>query len=292
MTKREQIKGMANYIGTTQAAVERCYAGLVPIVKTADNGWTKYVDGIVIGAVLDATPDRRLAARDAAHASNPRKQNWRSVECRWRACEDGEIYTTSVPARGGWSSWEYTPVMQSQLRVSDDMLTATYTVGQSNPDVFVRKAPKGMQFCPDEYGIALRRLSDGMEFHPTAEDFEAPNFATRCRKAMTANWRARRKAAKAAKIQAKADKEQARLHAIREREIAKCRVTLYDSQKAGNCIEGSLRFAETRLHLDRNSILAAPWLVTVSAAKLLAMGEPKAKAAAIQAWMRETTISI
>ena len=79
------------------------------------------------------------------------------------------------------------------------------------------------------------------------------------------------------------------------RELHNVRVTLEDSRRAGNCIEGSLTFAERKLGIPRAEILGASYLFSVPAKRLLAVanGDRKRVEAAIQiAWQRETMVSI
>jgi hypothetical protein len=111
-------------------------------------------------------------------------------------------------------------------------------------------APAGLVFTHDANGILLRRVSDGMDYHPEDADWTAKDFATRVRKAMAANWAKRREAKRAAKQAALDAAEAARVAAIRECELATTRVTLDDSRRAGNCVEGSLAFAERKLHFS------------------------------------------
>jgi hypothetical protein len=137
-------------------------------------------------------------------------------------------------------------------------------------------------------GIAVIRDSDGMDYHPTKDDFRASNFATRVRKSMSANYRNRIEARKAAKIAASQ-------RAMFERQSATTRVTLHDSRVAGNCIEGTLSFAERKLGLTREEVLRAGHLFSVPASQLLrvANGDAERVEAAIKvAWMRETMVQI
>lgn len=72
-------------------------------------------------------------------------------------------------------------------------------------------------------------------------------------------------------------------------------VTLLDSRSAGNCVEGSLAFAERKLGIPRAEILSAGYLFSVPADRLLRVANgntAQAEAAARDAWMRETTVCI
>lgn len=146
-------------------------------------------------------------------------------------------------------------------------------------------APAGMRWVMSD-GAMLQRMSDGMDYHPTLQDFKARNFAGRVRKAMSANWM-KRQATQRAELEAAKEKE------IFTRQVQTTRVTLEDSRRAGNCVEGSLRYAEERLHIPRQTVLDAGYLFSVSAATLLRVnGSERVTAAVRAAWMRETTVSI
>lgn len=73
------------------------------------------------------------------------------------------------------------------------------------------------------------------------------------------------------------------------------RVTLEDSRRAGNCVEGSLAFAERKLGMSREEIVVAGHLFSVPANRLIAVANgdlPRIEAAIKIAWLRETTVSI
>lgn len=54
------------------------------------------------------------------------------------------------------------------------------------------RAPRGMTWRWDPgVGPMLVRLTDGMDYHPTADDFRARDFCRRVRRAMAANYSAR-----------------------------------------------------------------------------------------------------
>lgn len=148
-------------------------------------------------------------------------------------------------------------------------------------------APSGLKFDRDDNGILLRRRSDGMDYHPTDEDWRAKDFATRVRAAMSENYKKRQAAKRELAAQQKFEKTFLR-------DVRTTLVTLNDSRAAGNCVEGSLQFAERKLHIPREEILAGGHLFTVPAVKLMeaGKGEPRVEQAVRKAWMRETTISI
>jgi hypothetical protein len=147
------------------------------------------------------------------------------------------------------------------------------------------RAPAGMIFAHDSNGVLVRRLSDGMDYHPTYADWRAKNFATVIRKTMATNYSVRLAAKRT-------EREIARNQKIFDREIKSTRVTLEDSRRAGNCIEGSLQFAESRLGLTRQQVLDGSYLFSVSAPRLMREKNERALAAVKIAWNRETTVSI
>lgn len=100
---------------------------------------------------------------------------------------------------------------------------------------------------------------------------------------------ARRDEEKTAEAKAAADR------AVFERDLAATRVTLEDSRQAGNCVEGSLAFAEDKLHISREEIIAGSYLFSVPAKTVLAHATgdtKKAHAACKRAWLRETAVAI
>jgi len=146
--------------------------------------------------------------------------------------------------------------------------------------------PKGMKWKKEPFGpIYLERITDKMDWHPAPKDLARKDFVTFARAEMARHYGQRM-------VTRKLERESKRLQAIMDKQLMSCYVTLDDSRRAGNCIEGSLSFAENRLGLTREEILAAPFITKVSARRLLATGEPRARAAVIQAWKRETMVSI
>lgn len=154
------------------------------------------------------------------------------------------------------------------------------------------KAPAGMIFDKDSLGILLKRKSDGMDYHLSSIDFEINNFATLVRAKMAENYKLRVRKKKEERATKKNKVEHARINKIYSREAPSCRVNLYDSKRAGNCIEGSLAFAERRLHMAREEIMECPWLVNAPARALLDSGDFRAQQAVRVAFERETQISI
>lgn len=156
-------------------------------------------------------------------------------------------------------------------------------------------APKGMMFRKDENGILLRRLSDQMDYHPNSTEWLAKNFATVVRQQMATNWRKRQEAKQATRKLAKDRAEQTRIRTIYERELNTTMVRVEDSRRAGNCVAGTLAFAERKLGLSREEVVAGSYLLAVPAPKLLRVAngdQTRVESAIWAAWQRETTVSI
>jgi hypothetical protein len=89
--------------------------------------------------------------------------------------------------------------------------------------------------------------------------------------------------------------QHAKVEKIFLRDLPTTRVTLSDSRRAGNCVEGTLRFAETKLGIDRAAAISGGHLLTVPASLVMAKANGQsehARRACYAAWLRETTVSI
>ena len=146
-------------------------------------------------------------------------------------------------------------------------------------------SPMDLRFRIDKNGICIQRLTDKMDFHPHSSDWLRKDFWTHVRREMAKNY-FRRIATK------KIEKENKRFDAIRNKQMMSCFVTLEDSRRAGNCIEGSLQFAESRLGVTREEVIGGAYLFGVSGERLLRTNNERARAAVLQAWKRETTVNI
>lgn len=138
--------------------------------------------------------------------------------------------------------------------------------------------PKGMKWRRDSNGIFAERITDKMDFHIRLSDFARNDLNSYIRKSMARNYSLRLQTRKEEKI--------------KNEQLASCRVLLEDSRRAGNCLEGTLVFAEKRLGLNREMILAAPHFIGVNGINLLTTNDSRARAAVIEAWKRETTVCI
>jgi len=229
------------------------------------------------------------AARNASEAGNRRISNWepaqpvarRSRLGEYRDCDEGRY-----SSRCTYTKISHTPLYASWAVIAFGGIGVCYRWGATGCRTI--PAPAGMKFDHDSLGLRLVRLSDGMEYHPNAYDLRVKGFAGWMRDRMAVIFVARRDAKRAAA-------RLAQEAAIMSRELGSVRVTLDDSRKSGNCVEGTLRFAEIRLGITREEILAGGHLFSVSASRLgkFASSEPeRVKAAITRAWMRETAVSI
>lgn len=139
--------------------------------------------------------------------------------------------------------------------------------------------PEGWKWIKDELGIAAID-TDGIDYHPhwTAE-LETEHIL----QGHAANKERRRQ-------QLEQKHHKVAFDIAFKANVHNTWVLLEDSRRAGNCVEGSLAWAEQRLGIPRDDILAAPFIVMVPARRL--MGDERAEAAARCAFERETTVSI
>ena len=219
-------------------------------------------------------------------ACNPRKKNIYTGDPRVSGNYLQDRWET-IKYKGSFRKYTGSEVYcdyQSCVAVSRSGRSAVWVLGNRIHRRWI--APVGLQFGLDKnLQIVLIRKSDGMDYHPTGEDLRAKNWIGRCRAAMAKNYIARQAAKKL-------ERENARFAKIKAREIGSVRVTMQDSRRAGNCVEGAIRFAESRLGISREQIANGAHLLTVSAAKLLATNDTRAKSAVEMAWARETMVQI
>jgi hypothetical protein len=139
--------------------------------------------------------------------------------------------------------------------------------------------PEGWTWQKDSLGL-MAVDPEGVDYHPFWQD--DPTIED------ILQYHAQNKERRIEQIRERQRKEQ--FEAAFRANIGSTYVLLEDSRRAGNCVEGSLSWAEQRLNIPRNDILAAPFAVMVPASRL--MGDERAECAAYCAFERETTISI
>jgi hypothetical protein len=227
-------------------------------------------------------------ATEAAHSAHSSKRNWLAARACSKVVQLGDVEVDAFQYRGrykGYPGSNFVPVYTSFLRI-ENRFQATYTCGFAG-EMKSRnlRAPVGMEWDHDGSIIAFDLR---VEYHPTSDDLLARDFGARVRRAL----------AEARKYRAEVDAR------IRENEMEQRRyddqsdnvmVTLADSRRAGNCVEGSLRFAECKLRVDREMVLNAAHLFMVPAFRLrsVANGERMMVERAVRcAWERETAVQI
>jgi hypothetical protein len=158
--------------------------------------------------------------------------------------------------------------------------------GRVGKQGFKLTAPKGFVFASDSLGAKIQSRDGKRDYHFDSDEVLAENAVRGIMQRARANW-SRQADARKSEAQAKRDQK------IYEREIGSVRVTLEDSRRSGNCIEGSLAYAEQRLHIPRSEVLGAGYLFSVPASKLLVTnGHDGVKRAVRAAWLRETAVQI
>ncbi len=146
-------------------------------------------------------------------------------------------------------------------------------------------APSGTHFKWDNLGLCIIRNSDEMDYHPSMDDFCSNNFRTRVKSKLSENYNKRLE-------HKRLQKKLVQYEKVFIKDLTTTRVNMGDSRKAGNCVEGSLRFMESRYKIDRRDIMNNVHLFHFSAKKLWESGDERAKNAVKKAWERETAICI
>lgn len=230
-----------------------------------------------------------LDAKIAARNSNGRIQNWTSARPSTFHTTKGD-YDTNDEGKYSrsckYTKYSYSPIYTSYVILAMGGSGLLYRRGfKGEIKSKIIHAPKGMCFSRDDNGLVLKRVSDGMDYHPTANDLQSKKFATTIRKEMAKNFLYRLN-------QKRLEKQNKRNEKIFQRDLKTTMVTLHDSRKAGNCIEGSLQFAEKRLNIPREEILNGGFIFKINAQRLIKTGDERAMRAVKVAWNRETIICI
>lgn len=227
-----------------------------------------------------------LQSENKAAINNPRKKNWLKPETRIYLESDLSIDHQPIHYKGsfkGYTGSYLVPVYQSCVAISPSGKSAVVITGN-----IMRKrvkAPAGTRFANDELGLHVVRKTDKLDYHFAPEELMGKRFASFIHRKLAEKYFVTLQAKKTEK--AKKEDETRFM-----RQIKSTHVSLEDSRRAGNCIEGSLAFAERKLGLDRNSILEGRWLFTVPAMRLMKTGDDRAKRSVVAAWQRETTVCI
>lgn len=228
-------------------------------------------------------------ANKAAYAANKRIQNWTYCAPIFRAPQKGDYFSNDEGRYSRsckYTKYSYSPTYMSYVTLANGGRGLVYRYGFKNEEHSrTIYAPKGMIFAKDDLGLVVKRLSDDMDYHPTSDDLKSKKFATLVREKMATNFKTRL-------IQKQTERRNKFLEQIFQKDLKTTMVTLNDSRKAGNCIEGSLQFAERRLGIPRQEIINGGHLFHVRAEKLVKTGDERAIRAAKVAWQRETTVCI
>ena len=151
-------------------------------------------------------------------------------------------------------------------------------------------APDGYHWDKDDLGIRIVHTATGNDYHPASHEMlQFSGMWMVSQIGVMNQLRERRRREDAEKRQSAEQLERRMIMVLSDSTI---RVNLDDSRRAGNCIEGSLVFAEKRLRMKRDEILSGRWLVHVNGQDLIQTGDSRAHAAVVQAWERETMVSI
>lgn len=164
---------------------------------------------------------------------------------RLREWSLGEIATTSdetfeTKELGSNSDWNRRSTFQRGVLVQSyatcrDFREAVLVIAGEEHRI---KAPRGYRWDVDKNGLLLRAKSDRRaDYHPTATELLGPIAAIVG--TLKENFATRKAAARAARA-----KEAQRLAAIRRAEAEGATVCLRDSVRAGNCLAGSLTWAQ------------------------------------------------
>jgi len=230
----------------------------------------------------------KIACNEAS-SKNKRIQNWTSAVVTFDARDKGSFFYNNLGKYSrncSYIKWSYSPSYMSFVEISDCGKKLNYSYGFKNEETFKTVlAPKGTLFQTDLFGLVVKRLSDGMDYHPSADDLKSKRFISIVRKKMAENYKLRL-------IKKRTEKNDKHLTKLFLKDLKTTMVTLNDSRKAGNCVEGSLSFAEKRLKIPRQDILNGGHLFKICAERLVKTGESRAISAARIAWERETTICI
>lgn len=245
---------------------------------------------------ISTLTNKELAAqaREAAQHSNGRIRNWESPKPSASIVEKGryqEINHGRYSRGCKYNRYTYAPLYSSSVEEKEGKLV--YSFGFAGQIKTISKPiPAGMKYTQDRLGAKLVRVSDGMDHHFTGDELVSRDFASRVRKSFAFKYKQIVAARAEKRKQDKNKKEAVRLEKLFQRDLKHTYVNLNDSMSAGNCVEGSLRFAELRLKMNREEIIRGGHLCVVNAARLVETRDERVIRAAKRAWVRETLVAI
>ena len=230
----------------------------------------------------------------ASRKANGRIKNWNGAASSIKPRTKGEYDEKNhgrYSSRCSYNRYSYTPRYTSFITERDGILT--YEFGFVGEMKTVRKpVPAGMRFSTDSLGAKLIRVSDELDCHFTGDVFLNKNFVSLVRIEMARKYHKNVEENKLKRNAKKNAAQQVRLDKIFTRDLSHTYVNLNDSRAVGNCVEGSLRFAELRLKMNRADILSGGHLCVVNAKRLVDTKDERAIRAARRAWTRETLVAI
>jgi hypothetical protein len=230
----------------------------------------------------------------ASRKANGRIKNWNGAASSNALITKGDYDETNhgrYSRSCKYNRYSYTPKYTSRIREENGVLI--YEFGFAGEMKCVKKpVPSGMRFEKDSLGAKLVRISDGLDYHFTGDHFLHKQFALNARLALAKKYRKNVEENKMKRDAKKNAAQQVRLDKIFTRDLNHTYVNLNDSRAVGNCLEGSLRFAELRLKMNRADILSGGHLCVVNAKKLVDTKDERAIRAARRAWQRETLVAI
>lgn len=224
---------------------------------------------------------------EIARENNAQIRNWRGPAAALSG-KTGSVTTHNCGRYRGRSAsrftkYEYTPTMRSWGVIQEN---GSVLVGLIGRQKFKLKLPKAFTFMPDGAKVKVARRSDSrIDYHFNSGDVLRDNAVRNLLHALRHNHGVRLQ-------QNRATRAAKQYERIFQREVVSTRVTLEDSRRAGNCVEGSLDYAEKKLGIQRQEILNTGYLFSVPATLLMRNGEPLPMRAVRVAFMRETTVSI
>jgi len=231
-------------------------------------------------------------ARDAARDSNKRIQNWEYSTPSQYKKSLGEYDRNDAGNYKGnfrkYTCYQNIPRYTSFIEIEGNILKYHCGfIGHMKSKIV--KIPKNFKIEKDVIGIKFVRITDNMDYHFTGDHIVMKNFITHVKNEMARNYKKR------VELRANKKKDQKNERYFLK-DLGTTMVSLDDSRKAGNCIEGSLQFAVNNLGMERETIIQNMHLFSVNGKRLWKIaektGENRAKNAVRAAWNRETLVMI
>jgi hypothetical protein len=178
-------------------------------------------------------------ASDICQSANKRKSNFRESLPDTDIVRTGEYTIEPIQYRGTYSRYSgsyFTPRYHSAVHIAKSSKKAA-EVWQEGRLIRKHLAPSGYRFGWDDHGARLVRLSDGLDYHPTAEEWRSDRLSGIVRRAIAAKKQAIAETKRAEKLQKRIAKT-----LENPAQLRRVWVTLEDSLAAGNCGVGTRSF--------------------------------------------------